>query len=456
MTKLFRVISAFAFINLMACSIDGIVSVEDPDGKVRELHPDYVKSKAGGVALYYSSVSSLRSGLSDAARVSALMTDEIQAMPAGGATPLTPSNYLSEDRRTRRFDEFGVSYFSSSSSNDAYRRLHSARIKASQARTLLSEYGDTTTIPFLANSYAIEGYAIVLLAELFCSGIPLTNIPFEGSVEYTSGYPTDSLLAIASILFDSALSFDHDSTHFRTLARVGNGRANLGLGRFEKALTVVEGVEAEDSAFRINYTGLNTPGTDRQDNMFWLHGEDTLQVENQEGGVGLSWVAEDPINQDPRIPIGYMVSNPSIVRQKKFDGSEVSVVLADWMHAKMIQSEASLNLNGFGGGEWMVFLNEARRKIGLSDTTDPGSPDDRVNLLFRERAFWFWLTGTRQGDMRRLVKHYGRSPYSVYPNGVYEQGSSTGFYGDVFVVSTPTAEKDLNYKYTGCDDYVNP
>lgn len=451
MVKKSRLASAVIFISLMSCSIDGIVSVEDPDGEVREVHRDYVKSKAGGVALYYSSASSLRSGLSSVAEVSALMTDEIQAVQAGSSIL-----HVTLDRRRTEFDEFGAEYFSEVRTYEAYRALHSARIKASQARILLDEFGDVTTIPFLANSYAIEGYAVVLLAELFCSGIPLTNIPFEGSVEYTSGYSTDSLLAIASILFDSALSFDHDSTHFRTLARIGKGRANLGIGRFEKALRAVGDVEAEDSAFRITYTGLNTPGTDRQDNMFWLHGEDSLQVENQEGGVGLSWVAEDPINQDPRVPIGYLPSNPNIVRQKKFDGSEVAVVLADWIHAKMIQSEASLNLNGLGGLEWMMYLNEARRKVGLSDTTDPESPEARVNLLFRERAFWFWLTGTRQGDMRRLVKHYGRSPYSVYPNGIYNKGSTAAVYGNVFVVSTPAAERDLNYKYSGCDDYVNP
>lgn len=39
------------------------------------------------------------------------------------------------------------------------------------------------------------------------------------------------------------------------------------------------------------------------------------------------------------------------------------------------------------------------------------------NLLFRERAFSLFLTAHRVGDLRRLVRQYGRGAESVFPSG---------------------------------------
>jgi hypothetical protein len=55
----------------------------------------------------------------------------------------------------------------------------------------------------------------------------------------------------------------------------------------------------------------------------------------------------------------------------------------------------------------------------LPALTDPGSADARVNLLFQERAFWMYLTGHRLGDLRRLVRQYGRGAETVFPTGNY-------------------------------------
>jgi hypothetical protein len=93
---------------------------------------------------------------------------------------------------------------------------------------------------------------------------------------------------------------------------------------------------------------------------------------------------------------------------------------------------------------------------GLRPLDDPGlSPlppgktatDVRVDLLFRERGFWFFLTGTRQGDLRRLVREYGRSQETVYPAGIYPSGS--GRYGpDVnFVIDQ---DEKYNPHYLRC------
>ena len=37
--------------------------------------------------------------------------------------------------------------------------------------------------------------------------------------------------------------------------------------------------------------------------------------------------------------------------------------------------------------------------------------------MFRERAFWLYLSGHRLGDLRRMVRQYGRSADAVFPGG---------------------------------------
>ena len=73
--------------------------------------------------------------------------------------------------------------------------------------------------------------------------------------------------------------------------------------------------------------------------------------------------------------------------------------------------------------------------------TDPGTTDARVNLLFREKAFWTFSRGQRLGDLRRLIRDYGRaadgSNAGGYPIGTHYKG---GVYGvDLNCRSRPTS-----------------
>ena len=84
---------------------------------------------------------------------------------------------------------------------------------------------------------------------------------------------------------------------------------------------------------------------------------------------------------------------------------------------------------------------------GLAPLDDPGSADARVDLIFRERAFWLFITGHRQGDLRRLVRQYHRRQESVYPTGFYQGGLSA--YGTDVTAPIPPVER-LNPQFTGC------
>ena len=80
-------------------------------------------------------------------------------------------------------------------------------------------------------------------------------------------------------------------------------------------------------------------------------------------------------------------------------------------------------------------------------TLDPGDAVGRENLLFRERAFWLFLTGHRMGDLRRLIsqadvllcnllpsrqQRYGLDPESLFavkPNLVHATLTGYGLNG---------------------------
>jgi hypothetical protein len=78
----------------------------------------------------------------------------------------------------------------------------------------------------------------------------------------------------------------------------------------------------------------------------------------------------------------------------------------------------------------------------------------------RERAMWLYLTGHREGDLRRLVRFYSRDPNTLWPTGVYVNAgfpplvlaaSTNGTpYGVDMVFTPPNDERRLNPLYDGC------
>ena len=118
------------------------------------------------------------------------------------------------------------------------------------------------------------------------------------------------------------------------------------------------------------------------------------------------------------------------------------------IEARVIEAEAALQ--GSNLTLWLQKLNDARATVtGLAPLTDPGTPAGRVDLTFRERAFWFYLTAHRLGDLRRLVNQYGRAKESVYPTGAYhKQGLTRGTQATLIV---PQQEQNNpNYQASAC------
>ncbi len=100
---------------------------------------------------------------------------------------------------------------------------------------------------------------------------------------------------------------------------------------------------------------------------------------------------------------------------------------------------------------------------GLASLSDPGTDSARVSLTFRERAFWLFGTGTRLGDLRRLIRQYGRNAEAVFPTGPYANGANPGLpvpipnYGTDVSLTLPTPYglslsgiTETNPNYKGC------
>ena len=84
----------------------------------------------------------------------------------------------------------------------------------------------------------------------------------------------------------------------------------------------------------------------------------------------------------------------------------------------------------------------------LPNLVDPGTTDARVSLLFREKAFWTFARGQRLGDVRRLVRQYGRASTAVFPEGVHFKAGNFGSDVNLPVVT----DEENNPNFTGCLD----
>lgn len=426
------------------CSLDGLVKVDEPE-EGRSVNIKDVTTKNGALAVYASAVAKLQKGVSTISTNVGMFTDEM-AIRSGVQVGGTGYNNGSFDARTEvRPPGSGLLGLFLP---EAYGSLNSARVTFSQLRDVIRNFNDSSLNYIVSASYSLEGYTVLILAENFCSGIPLSKVTFDGTVAYEAGSSTTNTLKAAVSLFDSAQMIEHDSSRFKTLAQIGKGRAYLSLGLLDSAYASVEDVSIQD-AFYIYYTEALYKET--RPYAFWSIDVDlgnTIpdEVKNYEGVNGLQWIGTNGLN-DPRVPtVIQTLNNVDVRRQRKYTNGAVVFPLARGIEKKMIEAEYWLST---GDSRWLDALNEARRTKGIQDTTDPGSIRAREDLLFRERGFWFYLEGTRLADYRRLVRQYSRSPYEVYPVGIYEGG--IGFdavYGDAFVFSP---QESPNRKYLGCD-----
>jgi hypothetical protein len=336
-----------------------------------------------------------------------------------------------------------------------YKGLHALRAKARVGAWLLTNFAPTESPALAAHLEAIEGYADIYLADMFCSGIPLSTVDPDG---YTlqPGSTTAEVYQHAVAIFDTALAAATDSSRIVYMASVGKGRALLALGQYAAAAAAVANVP-DGFEYLLEYSADNigtveAPQPAAPSFMYALSQESDQGpgMSDVEGSNGLDWIASG----DPRTAaVAYWTDNngtPRYVPASQSPGGGSPITVADWREARLIQAEASLAANDVSG--WLATLNLLRQTAiapALPDLVDPGTPDTRVDLLFRERGFWLYLTGHRLGDMRRLIRQYGRDPSTVFPIGRHASGA---LYGPSVNAPIPAEERRYNKLFSGCLD----
>jgi hypothetical protein len=181
---------------------------------------------------------------------------------------------------------------------------------------------------------------------------------------------------------------------------------------------------------------------------------------------------------DPRIKGHYVVSTSGKDTTRGQDGLTYTrvqdrytrsepIAIVNGIDARLIEAEAQLAAGN--STAFLATLNALRSgptplttaiTIGAAPNTplaplaDPGTAAGRVDLLFRERAFWTYGRGQRLNDMRRLARAtalggYGRAATDVFPEGRFHKG---GNYGPDVNFPIPQAELNNPLVKTSCID----
>lgn len=452
------ILTAILALAASACSMSDIVG----EPTVREgagANPDAARNESGALLFYQGVISSYSQSVSEFTVATGILTDELGALWVN----------LMTDVRQLPENVTGVAL-----ANNSFGMLNYVRVSAQEGRGLLREYAKASPPSLRGHLYALEGMANVMLAEFFCSGIPLGRITFDGKTEYGAGVHSEQIYEMAIALFDTALSLAGDSVRIAHLASVGKGRALLNLERFDEA---AEAVASVPTSFRY----LASYGTSTETRNGFYRQSATggyiqtsspyYSVRSEEGINGLPFLTSNDWRTDTakvNITQSDLATYRVRVAEKYAASGSTPIIVASGVEARLIESEAYLQN---GDPLWRVKLNELRQTCTptsdcspvlvtvtdgnqLPDIGDISSFDEQVDTLFKERAAWLYLTGHRQGDMRRLIRQYSRLADDVYPIGPYTVGSGTSFgqtrYGSDVTMPVPVDEHRSNSSYSGC------
>ncbi len=450
------VVAALLLAAAPACNgglTEPLLEVIDPD----LILPSSVNSLAGARAVATGALGRFRNATAGAESMwmyGGLMTDE-------WATSSTFVQNDETDQRKVQPQNTQVTGF--------FRNINRVRTAANQAIPLLRQY-DSTNTALIAEMYFARGFAEMQLAQDFCNGIPLSNAAGD-EVVYDAPRTVAEVFAVAVASFDSAITIaskltDAQSTLIANAAKVGKGRALMGLNRYADAAAAVAGIP---TTFKYQHTFSLTTS----DNIIWNQGFSAKRysvgdsIEGNNRDILVKNAIPFTSAQDPRLP----------VRDSKFSGAVTigqdggtvmrlttiydrltSIDVVNGIDARLIEAEAKLAAGDITG--WLATLNGLRNGPGrvttlgtvtvpsMPNLVDPGNTAARVSLTFREKAFWTFSRGQRLGDLRRLIRQYGRAATDVFPEGVHFKAGTYGT--DVNFPVVTDEENNPNFK--GCID----
>lgn len=432
----FALLVAMLVLPLAACDVDELLEVEEPEfpnlSQIQDLN-----------LLFNSALAEFQDAYSGTGgdawlSVSGLMTDELQS--TGSFTTRRAT-----DRRSSQPISNG------NTSDGAFNDLHQARVIAETALDLFAEQAPTDSR--VAELNARLGYIYTVLAEGWCGALPFSEFELATATVVEFGAPQTSVATLNEAIgfFDAALAVDPGNN----IAKVGKARALLSLGEIQAAAAAVADVPT-DFVAKVEHS----TNSGRQNNpVFSLMANGRYSFDHGADGEGINGVPFRGL-ADPRVPWRFLrfgFSAGNVFLSQRFQNLDADVAFSDGVEARLIEAEADLMAAPAdpANTEWLDILNDLRANVAvhmpnlfddyalvlpnhpqgnvrnpdeLEPLTDPGTAEERIDMLFQERAIWLLHTGRRMGDMRRLLRApYNRDAEDVFPTGAWFRG---GPYGD--------------------------
>jgi hypothetical protein len=419
-----RAAAVAAGVAMLGCTPSDILTVTDPD----IINPSDVQSAAGATAVRLGAIARLNSATSGGSGnseglflLSGLLADEW----------INGDSFIARQEVDQR-----VITTSNTFLTDVNRMLHRARLSGEQAVQLLKQYVPLGPSADIAEMYFVQAYVENVMAEDYCNGLVFSDV-VDGAEKY--GTPTTTTAAYERALAhaDSGLALITGTSaadvKVRNALSVVKGRILTNLNRQADAAAAVAGVPTN-----FKYQNLHAQTT--TDNAIWNYNNIARRysVATGEGTNGLNFATAN----DPRLPIcqggdavcaaaGFTLKTRDdlgtpIYTQMIWATRDAAVTIAGGVEARMIEAEAAYKAANYA--LFVQKLNQARTEGGVAglaaNLTDPGTNAAREDLLFRERAFWLFGRGSRLGDLRRLIRQYGRSASAVFPTGSWHKGGN--------------------------------
>ena len=340
-----------------------------------------------------------------------------------------------------------------------YRATQRARASADFASNKLAAISPSDVRR--SETQSLAGFMIDMMGEDYCSGSPISQLTDAGDVVYGTQLTTAQQWDAAISKFDSAITIATANgaagTTQLNLARIGKARALVNKGDYAGAAALVAAVPTSFVYF-VRYSA----NTSRENNgvFFWNNLNRRFTATDKEGINGLPYRSDnDPrtaqklsgVGFDGVTPLWLVNEAPNTwATEGKYPLRESSMPLATGLEARLIEAEAALKAGNTAG--YLTAINAEQTAQGVTLSTLPATTAAQVDLLFKERAYSLWFTGHRLGDMRRLIRQYGRNSETVFPTGTFfHSGSAAGTYGTDVNIILPNQEKN-NPNFNGCLD----
>ncbi len=452
--RMFRLMLAAAALALPLSACENVLEVTDPD----IVTPDNLVDEVGLQTLRNGALGEFTLAYSGGGQ-----TDNIIS-----TTGLMTDEWMHSGTFTTRFQmEVRNMPDDNGSLAGVFRRLQQARNSLESTASKLQAGTNAATDGRIAEMLMYAGFTYLAFGENYCNGVPFSLQPETGETEFGSPETNVQIFDRAIARFNSTLAESAASDDVANAARVGLGRALVNKGDYAAAASAVASVA--DGFVKVHNHSSNS--ANQRNSIFEYNVRiGRWSLGDSEGINGLNFrTAGDPriqsalcegcaFDKSEQVP-----GTPNLTDNwwlTNYTTRDDPVRLATGIEARLIEAEALLSAGDAPG--WLAKLNGLRAQYPalasivrgdpagtLAPLADPGTLDSRIDLHFRERAFWLFSTGSRLGDMRRLIRQYGRDSETVFPTGPYWKPGAN--YATDVNLPVPLDEEN-NPNFTGCLD----